>query len=203
MAGAVTAFGASVTGLFPAAISGLKDRMLERAMAKRMLRLGMAAGPILAQAMYTSTMKTLVPWIQAMVKHNRSVFRGQLHQRISATAVIKATEYGVDFGALGVRYSLNVEKGAGAHTPNYKKIRQYVTKKMGLRGEDATRVAIKIATTIQKHGSKPYPFIMPVWKAGKKRWRRDVIQRANIAFKIELAKPRISPKPYDPGTPVI
>ena len=104
MAGAVTAFGASVTGLFPAAISGLKDRMLERAMAKRMLRLGMAARPILAQAMYTSTMKTLVPWIQAMVKHNRSVFRGQLHHRISATAVIKATEYGVDIGALRLIY---------------------------------------------------------------------------------------------------
>ena len=195
-------FGGSLTGLFPAIIAGLKDRMLERAMRKRMLRLGAAAGPILAHAMYTSSMKTLIPWIQARVKANRSVFRGQLHQRITAKAVIKSKEYGVDFGALGVNYSLNVEKGAPPHKPDYKKLLQYVRKKMGLKGEDAKRVAIKIGETIEKSGSKPYPFVMPVWEGGKKQWRRDVIQRANIAFKIELAKPRIS-APSMSGTPVV
>jgi hypothetical protein len=203
MAGAAKAFSATVRGLFPAAIAGMRDRMLERAMSKRMRRLGAASGPILAQAMYTAAMKTMVPWIQSRIKGNRSVFRGHLHQKITAKAVIKAPVYGVDFGALSVKYSLNVEKGAGPHKPDYRKLLQYVKKKMGMRGEDAKRVAIKIGQTIESSGSKPHAFIMPVWEAGQKAFRREVIMRANVAFKLELAKPRISPKPYDPGTPVI
>jgi hypothetical protein len=171
------------------AVAGVKDRALERKLIAKMATIGPESNVLLARAMYTSALHTLVPWMKARVKANRSVFRGQLHQRINAKSRVKsATTSELDFGAMGIRYAYNVEKGAGPHTANANKIRSYVTKKMGLRGEDATTVAIAIWETIKDEGSKPYPFVMPIWDAGKENFRRDVVRRMAVALHIGLKK---------------
>lgn len=178
-----------LVGMFPPSISGMKDAVLGERIAAKMERLGPKSTLILSQAMYTAALHVLVPWMKARVKANRSVFRGQLHQRINAKARVTSTyKCELDFGALGVRYSLNVEKGAGPHDANINKVRQYVTKKMGFRGEQATQIAIAIWETIRKHGSKPHPFVMPVWERGQKKWKSDVLVRLNRALSRELKK---------------
>ena len=170
-------------------VAGVKGEMLGRKLQARMAALGPESNLLLARAMYTSALHTLVPWMKARVKANKSVFRGQLHQRINAKSRVKsATAAELDFGALGVRYAYNVEKGAGAHTANMTKIRQYVTKKMGFRGDDATSVAIAIWETIKDEGSKPKPFVLPVWNASKKNFKKDVMVRMNLALKIAMKK---------------
>lgn len=181
--------GTSILGVFPAAFAGLKDEMLGLAIEKKLKSVGPEANLLLASALYTSAHHVLIPWMKAVVKANRSVFRGQLHQRINAKARVK-TKYKteLDFGALGVRYAYNVEKGAPPHEANINKIRQYVTKKMGFKGEDATEIAIAIWETIRTEGSKPHPFVMPVWKAGHKRFRRDVLKRMDAALTAAMKK---------------
>lgn len=176
-------------GMFPPSIAGARDAILGEKIAAKMERLGPQSTLILSKAMYTAAHNVLIPWMKARVKANRSVFRGQLHQRISAKARVTSTyKCELDFGALGVRYSLNVEKGAGPHEANIRKIRQYVTKKMGFRGEQATQIAIAIHDTIKRSGSKPHPFVMPVWERGQKKWKSDVLIRLNRALSVALKK---------------
>jgi len=141
-----------------------------------------------AQAMYTSSQHILAPAIRRQLQTNRSIFRGQLHQRIGTRfrALLKSCEVAIDVGALLVPYGLRVEKGwkPGEDAVDFDKILQYVKKKTfggGRLDEDdkyrAESLAYAIYDTLVREGAKPHPFVMPAWECKRDEWLEDVILR--------------------------
>jgi len=145
-----------------------------------------------AQAMYTSSQHVLVPAIKRKLRENKSIFRGQLHQRIGTRfrAMLKGGEVAIDVGALMVPYGLHVEQGwkPGEETVDYGKILQYVRKKIFSEGgavkhlgkggkERAESLAWAIYDTLVREGAKFHPFVMPAWDRKRDEWLEDVILR--------------------------
>lgn len=150
---------------------------------------------VTAQAMYTSALAILVPAIKKEIEENYSVFRGQLHQRISARVTItSATEAGLEVGAIGVPYSLNVEEGAPPHEPNDDTILEYVRKKLGVKGKKLGKkggydvsasdyaLARAIVETIKRKGTLPHPFLIPAWEKTREAWLTDTVKRLVVFF---------------------
>ena len=141
-----------------------------------------------AKALRTSALAILVPAIQAKVRQNQSVFTGEYHSRMNArTEVVpRATKVALEVGAFGVPYGLNIEKGAPPHTPNQKRIEEYVRKKAGLSGSAAAAVVGAIMAAIQAVGSKAHPAIIPAWQANSSRFFADFVKRMKIAIAMSL-----------------
>jgi len=115
---------------------------------------------------------------------NRSIFRGQLFQRMGT----RFSEGGVsiEVGALGVPYGYHVERGwkPGEETVDFGKILQYVKKKMfggrriGKSGRaSAESLAWAIYDTLEEKGAKPHPFVIPAWEERQDEWSLDVVRR--------------------------
>lgn len=149
---------------------------LEEAIAK-LTKLATEMPEQVVAAMYTSALRVLVPRIKDQIKENRSVYRGELHQRISVRAVLSGLNPYIEVGAIGVPYSLQVEKGRGPHTPDYDKLVDYAEKKMGYSKERAPAIALAIMNTIKAVGTRPHPFVEPVWESSKDDYWRDVKRR--------------------------
>jgi hypothetical protein len=147
-------------------------------------RLQLRAPELASQVMRTSAMAVIVPAVKAQIKKNRSVFTGELHARMNARSGVERHEPFVDIGAFGVPYGLAVEKGAGPHVANTNRVREYVRKKMGFEGPMASAVVAQILSTLETEGSKPHPYILPVWNALSGRFFSDFVTR----MKVQLAK---------------
>jgi hypothetical protein len=128
-------------------------------------RLQLRAPELAAKAMNTAAFEVIRPAVQAQILKNRSKLTGELRARIATRAGVEKHEPFVDIGAFGVPYSLAVEKGAGPHVANTNRIREYVRKKMKFEGPKASAVVAQILSTLETEGSKPHPYIMPVWNA--------------------------------------
>lgn len=137
-----------------------------------------SAPSMAARSLYTSARHTLVPAIRAKIRENKSVFRGELHQRTEARSLFKtANEAAIEVGPLGVPHGRAVEEGTTPHTPNKKKILEYVRKKMGVTGRQAYALATAIMKTIEAAGTKPHPYIEPAWEATKETFWADFLVR--------------------------
>jgi len=133
-----------------------------------------------AQAMFTSADAVLIPAIRNQIRKNRSVYRGHLHQRISARVTKDGTAPALDVGAIGVPYSEDVELGSGPEglsSTEKMRIGKYVRQKMGYTGEEAALVAQAIIETIETEGRKPHPFLLNTWEATKEQYFVDVVAR--------------------------
>ena len=156
---------------------------------------------IVGLAMFTAAHAVTIPAIKQQIQKNRSVFRGELHTRISARSSVSSErdEKGksisgtmlsaddamnpvIEIGALGVPYAMNVEVGAPPHSPNPKKILDYVKKKMGKDGDEAKLIAAKIIDTIEEEGTKPHPFILNTWEVTAPIFMADTIARIRAAL---------------------
>lgn len=133
------------------------------------------------QAMYTAAIRVLKPAVQQRLRDNRSVFRGQLMQRVSARVVVAVGgSVTIELGSLGVPYGLDVEQGAPARkvgSSEAKAILEYARKKMGYEGDKAHAVAAAIIETIETTGTKPHPYLEPAWEASKDAWLKDTLAR--------------------------
>lgn len=141
-----------------------------------------------AKALRTSALAILVPAIQARIRQNSSVFTGEYHSRMNArTEVVnRATKVALEVGAFGVPYGLNIEKGAPAHSPNRRRIEEYVRKKSGLSGSAAEALVNAIMASIQAVGSKAHPAIIPAWQANSSRFFADFVRRMKAAIAMSL-----------------
>jgi hypothetical protein len=141
-----------------------------------------------AQSMRTSATATLVPAMRKRLKQNKSVFTGELHSRLGvrSSAGTSMTDAWIEVGSLGVPYGLNVEKGSPPHTPDSARIHEYVRKKMGKSGDEADNLAYAIETTIRSQGTRPHPYIAPVWSTNRSAFYADTVRR----MKANLALPR-------------
>jgi hypothetical protein len=145
---------------------------------KEIKRLIALAPKVAAQALYTSAHAVLIPAIKRKIKDNKSVFRGELFQRVAARTIITADrEPTVEVGSLGVPYGLNVEEGAGPHSPDADKILDYVKKKMSIPEPGASRVAASITASIESSGTKAHPFIEPAWNERRDEFFADFVNR--------------------------
>jgi len=148
--------------------------------------------------LFTSSEAILVPAIKKQIRANKSVFRGQMISRItSAAAPITAGNPAIRVGAIGVKYSMIVERGSKPRTVDsreFKKLIDYAKKKMGFRkstpkrrvrrGGTLTRfnvnaedVARSIKRSIETQGNKAHPFIMPAFNANKNMFVDDFVRR--------------------------
>jgi len=144
----------------------------------KLSKLSAAMPRLVAQALYTSAIFILKPAIQTRVRANRSVFRGQLFQRIGARVVSRdPLAPAIELGALGVPYGMAVEEGAPPHSPDAAKLLEYVKKKMGFKGEAALYVYAAVYATIRDKGTIPHPYIMPVWDAASGIFVTDALGR--------------------------
>jgi len=137
---------------------------------------------VTAQAMHTSAEMILVPGIRAEIRKNRSIFRGQLSQKVDVRAIVVGGNPGVEVGSLGVPYGEAVEKGTKPHSADMSKLVQYAQKKMGATGDRAISLAAAIHATIEEEGTKPHPFIIPAWVALKDLYYRDTVRRLRTLF---------------------
>jgi hypothetical protein len=90
-----------------------------------------------------------------------------LFQRIK-TEDLSGPVPGVVVGAMGVKYAKEVEEGGKPRRVNDQEKRQiidYASKKNGLSGSDAARVAHAIIKTIETEGVKAHPFMKPALAA--------------------------------------
>lgn len=141
-------------------------------------RIAAHAPDVAARALYTAAMKELVPDMKAQIKANRSVFRGQLHQRTTAASVFDKYNPGVIVGAIGVPYAHNVELGAPPHTADFNKLKDYVRLKLKIRGKkNIAMMAAVLHRSIKRHGTRPHPFIVPVWTAKNVSFLNDFLTR--------------------------
>lgn len=149
--------------------------------------------PTLAgKALFTSAMSKVVPQIKRKIRANRSIFRGELHQRTTArvgkslakgSKVRTASSVSVNIGSIGVPYGINVEKGSPPQSASWSKIIEYVRKKMGLSGDQANSVAAAIIKTIEDVGTIPHPFLIPTWEANKELFFKNFIERMKFKGK--------------------
>lgn len=130
---------------------------------RRIARLSLEAPTKAARALYTSALAIFVPAMKKRVRDNRSIFRGELFQKITAKAVITAGIPAVDVGAIGVPHGLAVEFGQEPGTrQDLRKLIEYARLKMGLPVKKASRMGQRLKKSIELRGTKPHPFISPV-----------------------------------------
>ena len=126
-------------------------------------QLGREANLIVRASLHTTAIQVLVPAIRAKLRENKSIFRGALFQRIK-TEDLTGPVPGVVVGAMGVAYAQEVENGGEPRPVGDSEKRQiidYASKKNGLSGSDAVRVAHAIIKTIETEGVKAHPFLKP------------------------------------------
>lgn len=149
-------------------------------------------------ALYTSSEAILVPAIKKQIRENRSVFRGQLISRITSAAAPPLNgNPSIRVGAIGVKYSLIVERGSKPRKVDgreFKKLIDYARKKMGFRknvpkrrvrrGGQLTKfsvsaedVARSIKKTIETRGNVAHPYIMPAFNANQTVFVDDFVKR--------------------------
>lgn len=145
-------------------------------------RLANSAPMTATKALYTSAMHVLVPEMKKQIKANGSVFRGELHQRLTAKAEIGDKGPQVEVGAFGVPYALNVEQGTPPHTPDINKIKDYVSKKMGVEASRVDFVAALVSRAIETRGTIPHPYLAPVWNREQRRFFDDFVGRMKEFF---------------------
>lgn len=143
-------------------------------------RLQVRAPELAAKVMRTSAIEVVVPLIREQIRKNRSRFTGELHNRMTARSGVDRGTPFVDIGAFGVPYGLEVEKGRGPHTPDIDRIKEYVAKKMEFEGAMADSVAASIVRTLESVGSKPHPYLIPVWRASSGRFFADFVRRMQV-----------------------
>tara|TARA_R100001510_G_scaffold15082_1_gene12449 strand:+ start:26136 stop:26678 length:543 start_codon:yes stop_codon:yes gene_type:complete len=130
-------------------------------------QLGREANLIVRASLHTTAIQVLVPAIRTKLRENKSIFRGALFQRIK-TEDLTGPVPGVVVGAMGVAYAQEVENGGKPRKVGDAEKRQiidYASKKNGLSGSDAVRVAHAIIKTIETEGVKAHPFLKPALAA--------------------------------------
>jgi hypothetical protein len=130
-------------------------------------------------ALVESAEAILIPSIKSRLKENRSVFTSELYNKIAVKPrpIAPGKNPIIEVGAFGVPYAERVEKGGPPHTPNLMVILEYVHRKMGLQGTQASMVALAIIKTIEEVGTKPHPFLMPTFLFHKQRFEQDAVRR--------------------------
>jgi len=134
------------------------------------------------KVLHTSATAVLIPAIKQQVKENKSVFRGELHQRMASRTSVhtKRREPKIEVGALGVPYGTIIEKGSEPRLPTKRekeKIVEWCRKKLGLTKPKARRLAGAIMYVIIHDGNKAHPYLLNTWRATKDQFWKDFTDR--------------------------
>lgn len=146
-----------------------------------------------SKAMYTSGQRFLVKEAKQRLRKGKNIFRGELSQKVAVKRTFAAgggsgrgAAVELLFGAIGVPYGMDVEKGSGPRkvsSSEFQKLVDYAQKKMGASPDGAARLAQAIKQTIEEVGTKPYPFIETTWKSNESRFWADVLKRTQADIK--------------------
>ena len=152
------------------------------------LKLLRATAPkIMGQALFTSSMRILVPAMKRRLLKNKSRFQGALHQSIGAKV-----EVGAETGKASVLvgtfndfplYTMNIERGSRAHKvdgPERKRLDDWVRLKLNKSGEAHKAALAGIIKSIGEVGTKKKPFIVPVFKEKQKSLTVDFFARLRV-----------------------
>lgn len=158
---------------------------LDDSEAMRKMRAAMLKSPkVMAMAMYTEGIKLLVPAARQKLRENKSVWRGEVHQRVGIRVAVDKLGPAIDFGAPGVPHAYALEKGQPPHSEELEKIKEYLSAKQGLVEPGLSRVAAAVVRTLETVGSKPHPFIKPAWEATKHAYTKAVFVRFKLLMGI-------------------
>lgn len=128
--------------------------------------------------MYEQALVILVPAMREHLKVNKSIWRGELFQRINVQIVQGEEKFpAVDVGAIGVPYAWHVEKGQPPHSEDLDKMTEYIKAKHRVDGDIARRMAAAALRTLEAVGSKPHPYIVPAWEETKAVYSSAVFAR--------------------------
>lgn len=98
------------------------------------------------------------------ISKNNTTDRGGLTQSITQDVVHNnLSRYEIAIGS-NLPYAASIEFGLDiGHRPPYKPLVGWAKRKLGLKGKEAIGVAIAIAKTIEKKGTKAQPFLHPAY----------------------------------------
>lgn len=68
------------------------------------------------------------------------------------------------------KYGQSVEEGAKPHYVDPEDLVLWCMRVLGLSGEDAVSASYAVSKKIQKHGTKPQPYLLPGCELGYKKW---------------------------------
>jgi len=115
--------------------------------------------------LHESVKKTMQPEILKNIRRNRTMWRGALIRSIATKkgttggGVFSRQRPSVTLGSFGLKYAAAIEEGGRPHTPPFQPIYQWVVEKVGAADPYAfTKAVIR---TIEKQGTKSYPFVLP------------------------------------------
>ena len=145
---------------------------------------------IAAKALYTSAMNVLIPAIRKRIRQQKNVFTGEWANRQAARTDTTTNTATLEVGAFGVPYGLNIEQGAKPHSPDEQRIKEWVKKKLKVRGKARQdMVAKRIAAMIAAHGTKAYPTLEPVWRANSSHFYADFVARMRAGLLAKIKAP--------------
>lgn len=132
-----------------------------------------------AQVLYTSSEHVLIPAMRKKLIENRSIDTGKLFRSLNTKAIVLRGQGAVEVGTIGVEYGLNIETGSKPHTPDFRRLLDWVRRKLKPKGNPVFTTS-NISRTIQKRGTKAKPFIVPTFIANQERLANDFVTRMRV-----------------------
>lgn len=152
------------------------------------LKLLKATAPkIMGKALFTSSMRILVPSMKRRLRKNKSVFEGVLMQSVGSKVEVgtSKSEASVLVGTFNdfPQYTMNIERGSRAHKvdkPERARLSEWVRRKLGKSGDAHGKVLEAVIKSIGEKGTQKKPFIVPVFKEKQRAFTVDFFARLRV-----------------------